>query len=62
MVAMAMRDEDIVDPAEVFPQPLGVTDKHITGSCIKQDSMLLRLEKDRKAVLRFVSRVAGPVI
>ena len=62
MVAMAMRDEDIVDPAEVFSQPLRVTDKHAAGSRIEQDVMLLRLEKDRKAVLRFESGVAGPVI
>ena len=53
MIAMSVRDKHIVNPGEVNSQSLRVTDKHVAGSCIEQDVMLLRFEKDRKAVLCF---------
>ena len=43
VVAMAMGDKDIVNGAEVDAQPLGIADKHIGGSRIEQDAILVCL-------------------
>ena len=47
MIAVAMRDEYIINATKVFPKPLSITDKHVTGSRIKQDAVSIRLQKDR---------------
>ena len=43
MVAMPMRNENIVHIAEIYPQLLCISDKHIACSCVKQDLLTLRL-------------------
>jgi hypothetical protein len=43
MVAVAMRDKHIVHRTEVDAHLLSIADKHITCSCVKQDTMLIRL-------------------
>ena len=62
MVTMPVGDKDIVNGAEVNPQPLRVSDQHITGSRIEQDAMALRFQEYRKPMLRFESRVVCPII
>ncbi len=43
MVAVSMRNENIVNIAEVYPQLLCISDKHIACSSVKQNLVLLRL-------------------
>jgi hypothetical protein len=47
MVAVAVRDKYIVNSTEVDAHILGIADKDITGSSIKQNAMLLCLKKNR---------------
>ena len=42
MVAMSVRNENVVHITEIYVQQLCVSDKHITCSSIKQDLVLLR--------------------
>ena len=37
MVAVSMRNENIVNATEVYPQFLSIADKNITGPSIQQD-------------------------
>ena len=46
MVAMPMRNEDIVNITEIYAHQFCVSYKHITRSSIKQNLVLLRLQKD----------------
>ena len=46
MVAMSVRNENIVHIAKIYAQQLCVTDKQVTRSCIKQDFVLFRPQKD----------------
>ncbi len=62
MIAMPMRNENIVHITEIYAQQLCVLDKHVTRSCIKQDLVLIRCQKDRKAVLCFKRRITRPVV
>ena len=52
MVAVSVRDKYIVNSTEVNTHLLGIADKYITGSSIKQNAMLLCLKKNRQAMLR----------
>ena len=51
MVAMPMRNENIVNCAEVYAQLLCILDKHITCSSIKQNLVPLCFQQDRKPML-----------
>ena len=46
MIAMSVRNENIVHIAEIYTQLLCISDKHIACSSIKQNLVLLRLQKD----------------
>ena len=46
MVAMPVRNENIVNIAEIYAQLLCVSYKHVTRSCIKQDLVPLCLQDD----------------
>ena len=48
MVAMSVRNKNIINIAEVYTQQLCVSNKHITRSSIKQDFVSLRCQKDRQ--------------
>ena len=62
MVAMSVRNENIIHIAKIYAQQLCVSDKHITCSRIKQDSVPLCLQKDRKPVLCFKRRITRSII
>jgi hypothetical protein len=51
MVAMSMRNENVVHIAEIYAQQLCVSDKHVTRSSIKQNRVPIRLQKDRQPML-----------
>ena len=46
MVAMPVRNENIVHIAQFYSQLFCVSDKHIACSCVKQDIVPIRLQKD----------------
>ena len=62
MIAMPMRNENIVHIAEIDAQLLCISEKHITRSRIKQNLVLLRCQKDRKAMLCLKHRIARPIV
>ena len=62
MIAMAVRNENIVHTAEIYAQQFCIPDKHITCSGIKQDSILLCFQKDGKAMLYRETAVIVSVI
>jgi hypothetical protein len=45
MVAMTMRDKHIVNLTEVDSHLLGITNQHVTGSRIEQDTVALRFQE-----------------
>ena len=46
MVAMPMRNENIIDIAEIYAQQLCISDKYVACSSVKQNLILLRLQND----------------
>ena len=51
MVTMPVRNENIVNIAEVYVQQLCISDKQITCSSIKQNLVSLRCQKDGQPML-----------
>ena len=62
MVAMTVRDEHIVQRTQIDAHLFCITDKHIAGSCVKQDTMPFRLQQDRQAMFRLQLAVLRAVI
>ena len=62
MVAMPMRNENIVHIAEVYAQLLCVSDKNVTCSSIKQNPMLFCFQQDRKPMLCKETAIAASII
>ena len=50
MVAMPMRNENIVHIAEIYTQLSCVSDKQVTCSSIKQDLVLFCFQQNRKTM------------
>ena len=40
MVAMPMRDEDIINSTKVYAHSLCIADEHVAGSRVEQDAMV----------------------
>ena len=62
MVAMSVRNENIIHITKIYTQQLCISDKQITCSSIKQDIVPLRCQQDRQPMLCFKCRIARPVI
>ena len=62
MVTMPVGNKNVVHVAEIYAQQLCVSDKQVTRSCIKQDLVPLRCQKDRKAVFCLKRRITRPII
>ena len=62
MVAMTVRNENVVNGTEVYAQQLCIFDKHVTCSSIKQNPIPLRFQQDRKAMLYRKTAVIASII
>ena len=62
MITMSVRNENIVNITEIYVQQLCVSYKYITRSCIKQNLLSLRLQKDRQAMLSYERAIFTSII